>query len=242
MSGGDAAVLPPAWKALNEEIIECRACPRLVAWREQVAAEKRRAYADWDYWGRPVTGFGDVRGRLLIVGLAPGAHGSNRTGRMFTGDSSGVTLFGTLFRTGFANQPTSADRYDGLALQDAFVTAVVRCVPPGNRPKADELANCRRFLERELDLMPQVQVVVALGKIGFDNFLNLLRARGQEVPSLKFSHGLRYSLSLDGREQPVQLLASYHPSRQNTQTGRLTLEMFDSVFAQARQLLDQGSE
>lgn len=225
------------WQALTTEIIECRACPRLVAWREQVAREKRRAYRDWDYWGRPVPGFGDPAARVLVVGLAPGAHGSNRTGRMFTGDSSGDTLYTALHRAGFANQPTSRHRDDGLALTDAFVTAVARCAPPGNRPTADELNTCRPFVARELALMPQVQVIVALGQIAFNGCVRLLRDSGHDVPRLKFGHGLHYSL--DGSANPGRqhLLTSYHPSRQNTQTGRLTQEMLDEVFGLARSIL-----
>jgi uracil-DNA glycosylase family 4 len=219
------------WQTLNQEIITCRTCPRLVAWREQVAREKRRAYRDWDYWGKPVPGFGDPQARVFIVGLAPGAHGANRIGRMFSGDSSGSTLYGSLHRTGFANQSSSDHRDDGLTLTDAFITAVARCAPPKNRPTAGELAACRPFLEREWALIPQVQVVVALGQMAFDGCLRLLRAHGQDVPRLKFGHGVHFPL--DG----LHLLASYHPSRQNTQTGRLTLDMLDDVFNRARALL-----
>lgn len=222
------------WRRLNNEIIACRACPRLVAWREQVAREKRRAYRDWDYWGRPVPGFGDPQARLLIIGLAPGAHGANRTGRMFTGDGSGDTLYGSLYRTGFANQPNAKHRADGLTLRDAFITAIARCVPPQNRPKADEVAACRPFLMREWKLLSGVQVIVALGQMAFDGCLRLLRDHGYEVPRLKFGHGLHYPLD------DIHLIASYHPSRQNTQTGRLTLAMLDGVFELARSLLGQG--
>src|SRR5574341_488914 len=178
-----------AWKVLTDDLISCRACPRLVAWREQVAHEKRRAYRDWDYWGRPVPGFGDPQARLLIVGLAPGAHGSNRTGRMFTGDSSGDTLYAALWRAGFANQPTAREVGDGLKLTDAFVTAVARCAPPNNRPAVDELTACRSFLAREWALMPQVRVILALGQVAFDGCLRLLRDTGYPLPRLKFSHG-----------------------------------------------------
>ena len=221
------------WQTLKHDITTCRACPRLVAWREQVAREKRRAYRDWDYWGKPVPGFGDPRARVFIVGLAPGAHGANRIGRMFSGDSSGSTLYGSLHRTGFANQPHASHRDDGLVLTDAFITAVARCAPPQNRPTAAELAACRPFLEREWALMPQIQVVVALGKMAFDGCLRLLPGpeQGHDLPRLKFGHGMHYPL--DG----LHLLASYHPSRQNTQTGRLTLDMLDDIFDQARALL-----
>jgi len=220
------------WHSLNEEIVTCRACPRLVVWREQVAREKRKAYRDWDYWGKPVPGFGDPQARLFIVGLAPGAHGSNRTGRMFTGDSSGDTLFGSLYRTGFASQPAASRRGDGLTLHDAFITAIGRCAPPGNKPTAAELTACRPFLAREWRLMPQVRVLVALGQMAFDWSLRMLRDEGYEVPRLKFGHGVHYQL------ESLHLLGTYHPSRQNTQTGRLTLEMIDDVFGQARALLE----
>ncbi len=224
------------WQALNADVVACRACPRLVAWREQVAREKRRAYRDWDYWGKPVPGFGDPAARLLIVGLAPGAHGANRTGRMFTGDGSGDTLFAALNETGFANQPVSRHRDDGLLLTDAFITAIARCAPPGNRPTSDELAACRPFLARERALLSQVQVIVALGQLAFDGCLRLLRANGYTVPRLKFGHGRHYPLINDSNT-PLHLLSSYHPSRQNTQTGRLTPAMLYDVFCRAGSLL-----
>jgi len=237
-----------AWQRLTDEIIACRACPRLVAWREQVAREKRRAYRDWTYWGRPVPGFGDRTGRLLIVGLAPGAHGANRTGRMFTGDSSGDTLFAALHRAGFASQPLARHRDDGLRLTDVFITAIARCAPPGNRPTAEELTNCRPFLVREWALMPQIQVVLALGQMAFDGCRRLLRDAGYDLPRLTFRHGLHYSIDALSPSSPPQqpesprafrhLLASYHPSRQNTQTGRLTPAMLDEVLALARSLLE----
>lgn len=224
------------WETLVGDVIACHACPRLVAWREQVAREKRRAYRDWDYWGRPVPGFGDPAARLLIVGLAPGAHGSNRTGRMFTGDSSGDTLYAALYRAGFANQPTAQHRDDGLRLTDAFITAIARCVPPGNRPSAGEIATCREFLAREWVLMPQIRVILALGQMAFDGCLRLLREVGyDDVPRLKFNHGLNCSFSFPAG--PRHLVASYHPSRQNTQTGRLTPAMLDEVFALVRSRL-----
>ena len=182
---------PETWEHLNHEIITCRQCPRLVEWREEVARTKRRAYEDWDYWGKPVPGFGDRQARVVIVGLAPGAHGSNRTGRMFTGDSSGETLFGALHRAGFANQPTATHRGDGLRLDDVFITAVVRCVPPQNRPQAQERHNCRPFLARELALLTETQVVLALGHVAFKGYLRLLREQGYQeaVRGLKFEHG-----------------------------------------------------
>jgi uracil-DNA glycosylase family 4 len=226
-----------SWPKLNDDVINCRTCPRLVDWREKVAREKRRAYLDWDYWGRPVPGFGDLQAQVWLVGLAPGAHGSNRTGRMFTGDSSGDTLFASLYRTGFASRPTGEHRDDGLTLLNAFITAVGRCAPPGNKPTRQELLNCRPFLEREWQLMPQVRVVVGLGQIGFNGSLSLLRDDGFEVPRLKFGHGVHYQLLQQGTGRTVHMLASYHPSRQNTQTGRLTPQMMDDVFNLARSLL-----
>lgn len=238
MSTKELNLIPPpsdTWQRLNKEIIQCRRCPRLVEWREEVARIKRRAYEDWDYWGKPVPGFGDPNARLLIVGLAPGAHGSNRTGRMFTGDSSGETLFGSLYRTGFANQPTATDREDGLELDDAFITAVARCVPPQNRPRAQELANCRPYLAREIALLTDLQVVLALGHVAFKGYLRLLREQGHELPPVEFEHGGLVELS-----SPLPTLAmSYHPSRQNTQTGLLTLEMFDAVFDTIQEILKE---
>ncbi len=222
------------WESLEQEIITCERCPRLVAWRQEVARTKRRAYLDWEYWGKPVPGFGDLEARLLIVGLAPGAHGSNRTGRMFTGDSSGETLYAALHRAGFANQPMSEQRGDGLVLYDTFITAVGRCVPPKNRPKAAELNNCRPFLAREFDLLPNLDIVLALGGVAFKGVLKMLRERGVDVPRLKFAHGLSHTLP----SLSLTLMASYHPSRQNTQTGRLTIEMFDAVFQQIRELME----
>ncbi len=225
-----------AWDTLHHTVINCRRCPRLVAWREEVAREKRRAYRDWDYWGRPVPGFGDRLGRLLIIGLAPGAHGSNRTGRMFTGDSSGETLFGALYRAGFANQPTGTHLGDGLALADVYITAVARCVPPQNRPHRSELDACREYLVEELQLLTRLRAVLVLGRIAFDEYRRTLAELGHDLPRLDFVHGACYEL---GPDLPA-LLVSYHPSRQNTQTGRLTQEMFDAVFARVRRLLAEG--
>jgi uracil-DNA glycosylase family 4 len=230
----------PTWESLNADVIACRACPRLVKWREQVAREKRRAYQDWDYWGKPVPGFGDVGGQLFIVGLAPGAHGSNRTGRPFSGDSSGNTLFAALHRSGFANQPTGLHRGDGLRLSDAYITSVGRCAPPKNRPTAQELANCRPYLEQEWRLMPQIRVILALGQMAFDGCLRLLADMGHDLPKLKFGHGLHHPLTEPPGLPARHLLASYHPSRQNTQTGRLTPDMLDDVFNLARSLLTDG--
>ncbi len=221
-----------SWDTLNADIVACRRCPRLVAWREEVARTRRRAYRDCEYWGKPVPGFGDRQARLLIVGLAPGAHGSNRTGRMFTGDSSGDTLYAALHRAGFASHPAATSRDDGLVLRDAFITAVGRCAPPQNRPTGEELANCRPFLARELALLGNAQVVLALGQVAFAGYLLLLREQGVAIPRLKFAHGAQYTLS----PTLPRLVAAYHPSRQNTQTGRLTMEMFDAVLESARRV------
>lgn len=215
---------------LEREIVSCRLCPRLVAWREQVAREKRAAFADWDYWGRPVPGFGDPRARLLIVGLAPAAHGANRTGRMFTGDRSGTWLFGSLFRTGFANSPVSESRDDGLELHDAWITASVRCAPPANKPTPTERDTCRPYLEREITLLDAWEVVVALGRFAWDVVLRVL---GPLRPKPAFAHLAEVRLPGAGT-----LLGSFHPSQQNTFTGRLTEPMLDAVFARARALLD----
>ncbi len=219
---------------LNQTIVDCRRCPRLVAFREQVAREKRRAYRDWEYWGRPVPGFGDPAGRLLVVGLAPAAHGANRTGRVFTGDSSADFLYAALYRAGFASQPTSRHRGDGLALRDCYISAVARCAPPGNRPLSEELDTCRPYLEAELDLLPEVRVILALGRIAFDGCLAALTQRGVAVPRPRpaFAHAGVYPLA----GGPL-LVASYHPSRQNTNTGRLTAPMMDEVVSRAKNLI-----
>ena len=222
-----------AWRTLEDEIIACRRCPRLVAWREQVAEKRRRAYRQWEYWGKPVPGFGDQAARVLVVGLAPGAHGANRTGRMFTGDSSGEFLYRLLHRAGFANQPGSASREDGLRLNDLYISAVCRCAPPGNKPAGDEIAACLPFLEREIGLLAGLEGVVCLGRIAFDNTLALWSSWGVQLPRLNFAHGAFYRL---GDDLPW-LLASYHPSRQNTQTGRLTEAMFASIWQQVRKNL-----
>ena len=234
--GAGPCPCPSSWKTLTQRIVTCEACPRLVAYRQEVGRVKRRAYRDWDYWSRPVPGFGDYEARLLIVGLAPGAHGSNRTGRMFTGDSSGQTLYGALYRAGFANQPTWEHPEDGLQLHDVFITAAARCAPPQNKPTSQELAACLPFLVQEMTLLSRVRVVLVLGRIAFDCVLGLFREQGYALPPLEFRHGACYSL---GEGLPL-LAISYHPSRQNTQTGRLTLEMFDAVFVQIKALLREG--
>lgn len=232
---------------LHDEITACRACPRLVDWREEVASTKRRAYVDWDYWGKPVPGFGDPKARLLLVGLAPGAHGANRTGRAFTGDGSGAFLYAALHRAGFASQPTSKHRGDGLRLTDCFITMPLRCAPPQNRPTAAELDTCRPYMAREIALLPNVQVILCLGGIAFDQTLRLLREMGCDMPRWKFAHGAHYELTkpcegatnlgLAPSQGSFTLLCCYHPSLQNTNTGRLTPDMMDGVLAQARVLL-----
>jgi uracil-DNA glycosylase len=228
--------VPPHWlTVLNREVIACTRCPRLVEYREMVAREKRRAYRDCAYWGKPVPGFGDPEARVLIMGLAPGAHGSNRTGRPFTGDASGKFMFPVLHETGFASQPNASDVDDGLRLNDLYITAAVRCAPPANKPTPQELAECSYFLDREIAGLERVKVVVALGKIGFDAYLNYLKRRGllaTRLPYL-FKHGASYRLP-DGK----RLLASYHPSNQNTQTGKLTRKMFVEIFKEAARLAD----
>lgn len=221
------------WDRLNAEIVACRKCPRLVRYRERIAREKRRAFRDWEYWGKPITGFGDPNARLVIIGLAPGAHGGNRTGRIFTGDGSGTTLMAALYRAGFANQPASLHAYDGLALRDAFITAIVRCVPPGNKPTLREEDHCRSYLAREFALLNQARAVIALGRIACDGYLRLLRKKEKNVPRVEFKHGAVYPL---GDALPT-LICSYHPSRQNTQTGRLTEWMLDEVFQKAKQII-----
>jgi uracil-DNA glycosylase len=219
--------------ALEQQIITCRKCPRLVAWREEVAQTKRKAYLDQTYWGKPVPGFGDPQARIMIIGLAPGAHGSNRTGRMFTGDASGDFLYPALHRAGFANQPYAGHSDDGLALQDAFITAICRCVPPQNRPKAAEIHNCLPWLAAEIDLIPNLQGFVALGKVAFDGILRMYAAQNHRLPKPTFGHNAFYQL---GEGKPW-LLASYHPSQQNTLTGRLTEAMFDTVWDRVKELL-----
>lgn len=221
---------------LANQIAGCRRCSRLVEWREQVAREKRASFRDDDYWGRPVPGFGDPRARLLIVGLAPAAHGANRTGRMFTGDRSGDWLYRAMFRAGFSSQSEAVGSDDGLVLTDAYVSAIGRCAPPANKPTADELFNCRPWLEAEIELLDRVQVLIPLGGMAFAQVLRIYADAGVEVPRPrpKFGHGITVDLRPGG---PL-LLASYHPSQQNTFTGRLTEEMLDDVFTRAGGLLE----
>lgn len=219
---------------LNQQITSCRLCPRLVAWREQVAREKRKAYRDQEYWGKPVPGFGDPNARVLVVGLAPGAHGSNRTGRQFTGDASGDFLYPALCRAGFANQPHSSARGDGLTLHDMYITASGRCAPPENKPSPAELDNCQPFLEREIEII-QPKVIVALGRVAFERILRIYSARSN---GWKFTHGATFDLRLSTNFPSATLLCSYHPSQQNTLTGKLTVKMFDAIWEKAKTLLE----
>ena len=225
---------------VGQEVITCERCPRLRSYCRQIARTKRRAYREWEYWGKPVPGFGDPQAHLLIIGLAPAAHGGNRTGRVFTGDSSGELLFRTLYETGFASQPHSVSRDDGMRLKDAYITATVRCAPPGNKPLPDESSNCREYLEREIALLKKVKVVVALGKIAFDSYLSILQSKrliASRAPYL-FGHVATYRFP-----PPLPaLIASYHPSRQNTQTGKLTPEMFHQVFQEAYKIINKRSK
>jgi uracil-DNA glycosylase family 4 len=218
----------------NNEIAACRRCPRLVAHCRRVAELKRRAWRDWEYWGKPVPPFGGRDARLLIIGLAPGAHGANRTGRMFTGDRSGDFLFRALHEAGFASQAESRSREDGLRLEGAYITAAVRCAPPDNRPLAEEIRACRPFLERELDFLKRVRVVVALGRLAFGVYLSILRDRGRiaSCAAFEFAHGREHPLP----EGLPHFISSYHPSQQNTATGRLTQAMLTAVFRRARLL------
>ncbi len=225
-----------ALTALNAEITACSRCTRLVAYREEIGRVRRRAYREQEYWSRPVPGFGDSDGRLLIVGLAPGAHGANRTGRVFTGDRSGEFLYRALWETGFANQAESVFRGDGLRLKDAYITGPVRCAPPDNKPSLAEILTCRPYLMRELDLLTRVRVVVALGGIGLNAYLSVLQERGQisSRTSFPFGHGRRYLPRAGG----PAVIACYHPSQQNTSTKRLTSQMLRDIFRQAREVIE----
>jgi uracil-DNA glycosylase family 4 len=224
-----------AMEQLNRRIISCKLCPRLRDYCRKIASEKRRQYRDWEYWGKPVPAFGDLEAELLILGLAPGAHGSNRTGRMFTGDRSGDFLYRALYEAGFASQPFTRDRHDGLRLRNCYITAAARCAPPGNKPSPEELRNCRPYLERELEILNRTRAVLALGRVAFDAYLRWAAAHAHLPPraSFRFAHGASYALP-DGLPR---LFASYHPSQQNTQTGRLTVEMFRRVLADVRRFL-----
>jgi len=228
--------MPLALEILQQEIVACHRCPRLIGHCTQVAQVKRRAFLEWDYWGKPVPSFGDPRAKLLILGLAPGAHGSNRTGRMFTGDSSGDLLYRVLHSTGFASQPRSSSRDDGLRLTGAYISAAVHCAPPDNKPWPAEIRNCRGFLEREIELLPELRAVVALGKIAFDVYLSILRDRGviRTRSAFVFGHNTQHDVA---PAQPI-LLSSYHPSQQNTSTGKLTEKMFLDVFRTAHRITE----
>jgi uracil-DNA glycosylase len=220
---------------LHKEVVACARCPRLVEYRERIGREKRRAYLTHDYWAKPVPGFGDPHARVLVLGLAPGAHGSNRTGRPFTGDASGNFMYPVLYRAGFASQPTATSIDDGLKLTDLYITAAVRCAPPDNKPLPEEIANCSSFLDREIAALKNVKVVIALGKIGFDAYLNHLKRLGVVTRKVEyvFGHGLNYTMP-----NRSILLASYHPSNQNTNTGKLTEAMFTEIFRKAKQLAE----
>jgi len=223
-------------RTLQQKIITCTRCPRLVTWREQVAQEKVKRFVDDEYWAKPLPSFGDPQARFLIIGLAPAAHGGNRTGRMFTGDRSGDWLFRALHKAGFANQPASVHRNDGLKLNDCYITATLRCAPPQNKPTFEEIANCRPYLLSEIELLKNVRVILGLGKIGFDNALSAFsEIYGLKmIPRPKFAHGAEYRLNSN-----LTLLGTFHPSQQNTFTGKLTEEMFDKIFRRVRQLLSQ---
>jgi uracil-DNA glycosylase len=224
-------------RVLNEEIVACRKCTRLVEYREEVARVKRRAFREWEYWGKAVPGFGDPRAQLFILGLAPAAHGANRTGRVFTGDRSGEFLYAALHKAGFANQPTSLHRDDGLKLKNAYIAAAVRCAPPANKPELQEILNCRPYLERELEIL-QPRVVLALGKIAWDAYLEILKQEGKIASRAKFvfTHGAEKRPVKDG---PI-LVGVYHPSQQNTQTGKVTREMYAGVLKRIRRILEEN--
>ena len=219
---------------LRREVIACERCPRLREYCKKVAEVKRRAYRDWDYWGRPVPGLGDPQAGLLVIGLAPAAHGGNRTGRVFTGDRSGDFLYRALYETGFASQPESVSRDDGMKVTGVYICAAVRCAPPDNKPNPQEFRNCREYLERELDLLKGLRAVVALGRIAFDTYLGILRDRGMIRSRAAFSFGHDREHRIEG--SPV-LISSYHPSQQNTSTGKLTAAMLRAVFERARHLI-----
>ncbi len=223
------------FQQLEQKVVECRRCPRLVEWRERVAREKVRRFRTEEYWGRPIPAFGNPDAGLIVIGLAPAAHGGNRTGRIFTGDRSGDWLYEALFKFGFANQPVSTNRNDGLVLYDCLITAVLRCAPPNNKPLPDEIANCRDYLRRELQLAKNKRIVIALGQIAFRAFIQTWREAGGEWPdqTLKFRHGGEWTLP------GYILISSYHPSQQNTQTGKLTRPMFHGIFRRARKILDE---
>jgi uracil-DNA glycosylase family 4 len=239
-------------KRLQDAVIQCRKCPRLLAYLKEVSKRKPKRYRDWEYWGRPLPSFGDPNARVLIVGLAPAANGGNRTGRMFTGDRSGEWLFGTLYQFGFANQLNSVRRDDDFALDDCYITATIRCAPPDNKPLPEEIENCRPYFLKELDLLKNAKVFIPLGQIAFTQTLKSLKLKGFEIPRLKFGHGKIFSLqtpnSVRNADLPARpaggrslrtLITSYHPSQQNTQTGKLTKPMFHKIFKMVRKELER---
>jgi uracil-DNA glycosylase family 4 len=224
-------------KNLQEVVIRCRKCPRLVAYLGEVSRNKPKRFLDWDYWGKPLPSFGDPNAQLLIIGLAPAANGGNRTGRMFTGDRSGEWLFGGLHKFGFANQPNSASRNDDFALNNCYITATIRCAPPDNKPLPEEIENCRPYFLEELNVLKNINVLVPLGQIAFSQTLKSLRLKGFEIPSLKFGHGNIFSLRTPDSSLRT-LITTYHPSQQNTQTGKLTKPMFHKIFRMALKKLE----
>jgi uracil-DNA glycosylase len=238
LPGGSLASVDKVIEELNHEVVRCRKCPRLVRYREMVAREKRAAFRDWEYWGRPLPGFGDPHAQLVILGLAPAAHGGNRTGRMFTGDRSGDFLYRALYRAGFANQPTSTKRNDGLVLRNAYITAALRCAPPANKPLPKELVNCRPYFDREIELL-QPRAILALGGIAMRAYLGILKDRGTitSLAAFPFGHGASYEIGVG----LPKLFASYHPSQQNTFTGKLTEKMLEDVLAEIRRLVSSSS-
>src|SRR5882762_3435761 len=227
---------PSQLRVLNEEIVACRRCPRLVKYREKVAREKRRAYREWTYWGKPIPGFGDAHAQLLILGLAPAAHGANRTGRMFTGDRSGDFLYAALHKAGFANQAASENREDGLRLENVYISATCRCAPPDNKPLPNEIANCRGYFERELEIL-KPKAILALGKIAWDAYLEILKVHGVIASRAlyEFEHGAEAEVALGA----TRLFGVYHPSQQNTQTGRVTPAMYAQVLQRIRRFLEK---
>jgi len=233
-----------ALKKLQEEVVQCRKCPRLVTYLKEIETHKPKRFRDWNYWSKPLPSFGDPNARLLIVGLAPAANGGNRTGRMFTGDRSGEWLFGALYQFGFANQPNSLRRDDGFSLNDCYITATIRCAPPKNKPLPEEIETCRSYMLKELDLLKRIKVIIPLGQIAFIQTLKSLKFKGFKIPSLSFGHGKVYPLSgstelrtQNSELRTIALITTYHPSQQNTQTGKLTRPMFHQIFKMARSKL-----
>ncbi len=229
-------------RKLQERVVRCRKCPRLVAYLKEVSSHKPKRFQDWDYWSKPLPSFGDPDARVLIVGLAPAAQGGNRTGRMFTGDRSGEWLFNALYRFGFANQPNSLRRDDGFKLDDCYITATIRCAPPKNKPLPEEIENCRPYFLKEIGLLSKVKVIVPLGQIAFTQTLRSLRLKEYDVPPLPFGHGRVYEVSIrtqHSEPRTITLITTYHPSQQNTQTGKLTRPMFHKIFMMVRKQLER---